>query len=143
MQYFEYLPSQSLDDISDESFDKIVGSALEIIEEVTSFSLEEGLKKSLYDDFERALQNEHLQALIFKPSTEEIDDVSEELQRYYVRVMFYIDDDDLSYETYDDFLNNALVSVLYPYDKDENGEEFKDFADVDKSTLPIDIYWHE
>ena len=27
--------------------------------------------------------------------------------------------------------------------KDENGEEFKDFADVDKSTLPIDIYWHE
>ena len=29
MQYFEYLPSQSLDDISDESFDKIVGSANE------------------------------------------------------------------------------------------------------------------
>ena len=47
MQYFEYLPSQSLDDISDESFDKIVGSALEIIEEVTSFSLEEGLQQLL------------------------------------------------------------------------------------------------
>ena len=43
MQYFEYLPSQSLDDISDESFDKIVGSALEIIEDflTTEPSLEE------------------------------------------------------------------------------------------------------